>query len=202
MTDIMLDLETWGTRPGCALRSIGACVFKRDGDGTEPIKRVAPDLRIVEGTMADLTFYRNISRASCEAAGLVVDPDTEAWWAKQSQAAADALVDDQGDLTEVVGEFHNWFRAVGGEYLWCQGANFDEPIWVVVALAAGRSRVPWKFFNVRDTRTVYDLCGFDPRSQERSGEHHTALGDAQHQAKCVQRALSYQNSRIKLEQTK
>lgn len=27
MIHIMLDLETWGTRPGCDIRSIGACVF-------------------------------------------------------------------------------------------------------------------------------------------------------------------------------
>ena len=34
MSDVMLDLETWGTRPGCAIRSIGACVFNPNGEGT------------------------------------------------------------------------------------------------------------------------------------------------------------------------
>lgn len=61
MTAVMLDLETWGTAPGSALRSIGACTFI-------PATGETPQ-----------TFYRNITRASCEAVGLAVDPETVKW---------------------------------------------------------------------------------------------------------------------------
>ena len=33
--DVMVDLETWGTKPGCAIISIGAVSFGPDGLGEE-----------------------------------------------------------------------------------------------------------------------------------------------------------------------
>ena len=54
--DVMLDLETWGTMPGSALRSIGAITFDPYGnDG-----------------FVEASFYRNIDHVSCERAGLKV----------------------------------------------------------------------------------------------------------------------------------
>ena len=42
----MLDLETWGTKPGSAIRSIGAALFTLDGN--------------IGGT-----FYCNVDEQSC-----------------------------------------------------------------------------------------------------------------------------------------
>ena len=53
---VMLDLESWGTLPGSALRSIGATTFSPYGD-----------------CHTEKTFYANIDRESCECAGLVVN---------------------------------------------------------------------------------------------------------------------------------
>ncbi len=61
MNHLMLDLETWGTAPGSALRSIGAVFFDLDGKTGE-------------------TFYRNIDKQSCLDAGLKIDPATVSWW--------------------------------------------------------------------------------------------------------------------------
>jgi len=169
MKDVMFDLETFGKRPGCVVRSIGAVFFDmRGGLGHE--------------------LYRNIEPDSCKAVGLGLDPDTVEWWSKQPQPARDALLVDQQPLKRVVLEFANWFKAKGGERIWCQGATFDAPVWEAAALAVG-SQVPWKFWNVRDTRTLYDLYNFDPKSVARAGTYHNALDDAKHQARCVQAAV-------------
>lgn len=171
---VMLDLETWGTAPGCALRSIGACTF--DPYVTDGIPMFE------DGGMS--AFYANIDRQSCEDYGLTIDPKTEEWWARQSQAARDALLTDPQAVESVVVEFHAWWRRVGAQFVWSNGANFDEPIWCAVSRLMGLS-VPWKFWNVRDTRTIWDVAGIDPKNVPRDGVAHNAYADARHQAKCV-----------------
>lgn len=167
MSNVMLDLETWGTTPGSALRSIGACVFDMQGNIRE-------------------TFYRNITRASCEALGLTVDPETEQWWADQSAAAQEALVPDQRHLAEVLSDFLPWWDAVGGEYIWSHGANFDEPLLKAAYNVVGLD-APWKFWNVRCCRTVLALGNRRPKRE--GGTHHNALDDAKAQAIAVAAAL-------------
>ena len=50
---------------------------------------------------------------------------------------------------------------------------------------------PWKYWDVRDTRTIYELARFDLRSLKRSnGVHHNALDDAKHQVIGVQQSYS------------
>jgi hypothetical protein len=169
MQHIMLDLETFGTKPGCALRSIGAVAFDLDGTIGEE-------------------FYLNIDRQSCLDAGLTIDPDTLAWWERQSPEAQAALLVDPHPLAGVVAGFHAWFKQQGGVFVWSHGGNFDEPIWCAAALAVG-VRVPWKFWNARCTRTAYHLTDFDPRSIPRQGTYHNARDDARYQARCVIEAL-------------
>lgn len=168
----MFDLETFGTQPGSVIRSIGAVYF--DPQGAEAPRH--------------LTFYANIDRKSCEDAGLTVDPETEAWWAKQSPEAQKALLQNCRPLAEVAREFHDWFNRHIGWQIWCQGANFDAVLWEAAVRAVGLS-APWKFYNVRDTRTVYEAFGFDTKSVQRIGTYHNALDDARHQAVCVQKAF-------------
>ncbi len=174
---VMLDLETWGTAPGSALRSIGAVTFnpRDDEDQRE--------------------FYANIERESCEAAGLKVDPATVVWWERQSIAAQDALFTDPRPLRAVAVEFCEWWSRSVATFLWSNGANFDEVLWRVACEAVG-VRVPWKYWNVRDTRTIWDAAGVNPRMIPRSGTAHNALADARHQAQCV--TLAYRKLGLSL----
>ncbi len=174
----MLDLETWGTRPGCAIRSVGAVMFDPHTDeiGAE--------------------FYANVSDVSCREAKLHVDPDTAAWWARQTKQAQDALLTTPLTLTEVATAFDDWWRKNRGMFVWSHGANFDEPIWSAACHAIKR-KVPWKFWDSRCTRTVYDVTGFNDKAVRRSGTYHNALDDAKHQALCVQRAYAKNNGRTK-----
>ena len=168
MRSVMLDLETWGTRPGSALRSIGAVAFEADG-------KIGTD------------FYMNIAEISCRDVGLEFDPDTIAWWDKQSQQARDALEVDQQPLNLVVGAFHEWFLAEDAIYVWSHGANFDEPLWTAAAHACGE-RVPWQYWNSRCTRTLFHLARLNIKTVPRAGDHHNALDDCRFQVECVHRA--------------
>jgi hypothetical protein len=165
----MLDIETFGTRPGSIIRSIGAAVF----DLTGPVGK---------------TFYVNVEPKSCLAAGLVIDPATEKGWAEQSAAAQKALLVHPLALKNALEAFSAWFRAQSAPIVWSQGANFDPPLLEAAYTAVGMS-APWKFYNVRDTRTVYHVFGFDTRDLVGVRTHHNALDDAIHQVALVAAAL-------------
>jgi len=157
---VMLDTETTGKRPGCPVLSIGAVVFTPDG---------------FQGG-----FYEKIMLESCHALGLVSDQSTLDWWAEQSEEARkEAFEGATLTVTEVLDRLDAWFPTTGASSLWCHGASFDAPILDAIYDKLGRT-APWKFWNVRDTRTLYDLSGIQP--DRTNGTHHHALHDAQNQA--------------------
>jgi hypothetical protein len=169
MKNVMLDIETFGTLPGSVIRSIGAVTFDLAGKVGE-------------------TFYVNIDKQSCLAAGLVVDAKAEEWWSQQSAAARKAFDNDPKPLHTALLNFRTWFLARNAPFVWSQGANFDPPLLEAAYTASGIG-LPWKFYNVRDTRTVYDLFGFDTRDIVRKRIHHNALDDTLHQVELVAAAL-------------
>lgn len=167
---VMLDLETFGTQPGCVIRSIGACVFDPHGDGYRQ------------------SFYFNIDHQSCVDAWLTVNPDTEKWWNKQSIEAQNALLVDPKPLLTVATAFREWWFAVKAVKVWAQGSNFDPALWEEASRRVG-VKIPWQLWNTRDTRTVYDVNDFNDKSLSRNGTYHNALDDCIHQVRCVQTAL-------------
>lgn len=174
LADVMVDTETAGTTPGSAILSIGAVMFGPAGLGEE--------------------FYAPISLASCTAVGLTIDPSTITWWMKQSDAArAAAFRDDAEPLPAVLEQFTVWFNLVEAERPWAQGANFDPPLLEAAYRACGMTP-PWKYWAVRDTRTLYELA--DVKVDRARGTHHHALDDARAQAEAAVVALQrLQNSR-------
>lgn len=165
----MHDLETLGVRPGSIIRSLGAVVFNpKTGDlGGE--------------------FYANITRDSCERAGLTFDQSTVDWWEKQSDAAKAALTISPQPLIEVLHDFFTWWNVNGGEFIWSHGASFDNVLLASAYRAVG-VEPPWKFWNERCCRTVLAL-GNRRIDTTRQGDHHNALDDAKSQAKAVAAAL-------------
>lgn len=171
MTHIMVDLETFGTKPGSVIRSLGACAFELEGD--KPLEH---------------PFYENIDHHSCLDAKLTVDRDTELWWQQQSQEAQDALTRDAKPLKRVLQAFTRFWTTQYGEFIWSHGAGFDIILLEAAYRVVGLTH-PWKFYNARDTRTTFHLQGFDPKSVLFVGVKHNALDDATHQVKCIQQAL-------------
>jgi len=167
MSDVMLDSETLGTTPGSAILSIGAVMFGPAGLGE--------------------TFYSAIDLASCTAVGLTIDPATVQWWMRQSdEARAAAFPDDAAPHTQVLLAFQAWVVSQEARYPWCHGAGFDVPLLDAAYKACGLTS-PWEFWNVRDTRTLYDVAGV--KVDRKAGTHHHALDDAINQAEAASRAL-------------
>lgn len=173
---IMVDLETWGTAPGSDLRSIGAIVF-------DPIA----------GTLGP-TFYANVRNGGDY--GLARDPDTEKWWADQSQAAQSVLEADQLDIRLGLARFADWWieqqggPATRDSYarFWANGPHFDFVLLEAAyrAVYGGGSyqeMVPWIYRAPRDCKTAWDMAGGVDLPFE--GVQHNALDDARHQALCV-----------------
>lgn len=165
----MLDLETWGTRPGCSIRSIGAVIFDpwQTGLGAE--------------------FYANVDGESCASAGLRIETGTAEWWETQSPEAKLHLRDNPQPLREALAQFSSFWRMNSATFVWGHGASFDPPILEACFRAVG-APVPWKFWDIRDTRTLFDLANMSLKDLPRAGTHHNALDDAKHQALVVQAA--------------
>lgn len=174
MQDVMVDLETWGTKPGCAARSLGAVFFNPD-----------------TGELGN-EFYATITDTSCKKLKLTRDQGTVDWWAKPENALANKqLSEGQLPIEEVIERFTKFWRGGRGMWFWGQGANFDEPILGHIYDALGIKR-PWDFYRAQDTRTVYRMAermtDFSMFSLKRKGTYHNALDDCKHQVLCVSTA--------------
>lgn len=210
MTHIMLDLETWGNRPGMDLRSIGACVFdpitgtvaSRNSPGTfyvavdnpalphnewwdkAPPAMSQPYYRKADGSVwhwDDVSSYRKYN--------LQRDPSTVKWWGDQS-AEAQAAFNDPMDLMDGLTLFTEWYLTMGGTHIWGHGAHYDVPILAAAYHAVtGGYGEPWHYRAPRDTRTAFDMAGIQDHSAHlaahNTGTHHHALDDALCQAAAV-----------------
>jgi len=174
LDNAMIDTETLGTKPGAAILSIGAVMFDQYGLGG--------------------TFYAPVLLESCISVGLTIDPATVTWWMRQSdEARAAAFRDDAAPLWKVLGDFYDWFNANRAKHPWCHGATFDAPILEAAFKACGLA-APWAYWNVRDTRTLYDLAGV--KVDRAAGTHHNALDDAINQAKAAAQAMRILQARV------
>lgn len=163
----MCDLETLGTRPGCVVL---AAAFVRFSDGAHASV--------------------NISVPDQQNLGLEIDPATQAWWSNQDAAALALATQNPVPLVSALDYITTWLEwaAAGGDWLiWCHGATFDCPILAELYRRVGRE-APWKFWNIRDTRTLYDLAGVDLKAFAVPPPH-VALNDAIGQTNAANEAL-------------
>jgi len=172
----MLDLETLGTRPGCAILSIGAIAFDPQSQTLGP------------------SFYTIIGRRSCREAGLHEDRGTLEWWNRQTPEAQTVLVDAYSfatpTLTDALGQFSAFMQPFSSQTrVWGCGADFDNAILAHVYAVVGVP-LPWRYTNNRCYRTLKNLV--PAREQrKRHGVHHNALDDARHQATHAMECLAY-----------
>lgn len=160
---VMIDLETYGTRPGCPVISIGAVAFGPNGITSE--------------------FHRAISIGHQLAAGLAPDPATVRWWARQSAEARAIFAEATEPPETTLSAFKQWLLAVGNpdqNRIWGNGAGFDQPILTALYETFER-RAPWEFYNERCFRTLKSLHR-DISAPEKPRVKHNALEDARAQA--------------------
>lgn len=167
----MIDIESLDTSPNCVILTIGAVTFNPKGTGVVDRLELRPT--IDEQTEK---FNRSISEG------------TLAWWSSQSPEAIEEAMGDQNrqsfkECMELLYKFCWNRRAV-----WSNGAGFD----IVVMESAWRNldmQIPWPYYTVRDTRTLYDIAGVSLRDKKYNTKTtHKAIEDAEHQALVVQDA--------------
>lgn len=171
MEDVMIDLETLGVKPNAVILTIGAIKFNRNGP-QKPLEELS-------------TFYKRIKIQSCLSVGLQTCKETIKWWTTQDKEVRLEAFDgdDKITLQEMLTEFTEWFGNKNTK-IWSHGDDFDCVI-LASAFRACNMEVPWKFWNTRDTRTLFDIANFSLKSIPNPKLHH-ALYDAYHQVLGVQ----------------
>lgn len=169
MHDIMVDIETVGTRPGSVILSLGAVVIN------------------YEDHMLGEEFYTVINMEDQIQRGLTMDYGTMVWWSQQEPAAQEVLhrAQDLGahNLVHALSDFYDFcYRAFGSKpgNVWGNGANFDNVL-LAEAYRVSRVHTPWKFHQDRCFRTLKNLYP-DVEAAPFDGVRHNALADARHQA--------------------
>ncbi len=169
----MIDIETLGTNPNSCILTIGAIKFDRNKD--------ISDLKNCE------TFYCRIDKDSCLSIGLDIDNDTLEWWKKQSkQSRYEALENtDRIKIKDALIELKKFIK--NSKYIWANSPNFDCII-LENAFKKCEIEIPWKFWILRDCRTVYDIGNTNLKSFIKETCHHSLI-DCHNQILCLQKAL-------------
>lgn len=170
---MMIDIETYSTKSNAVIRTIGVVLFNMKGD-------------------TEILMHKGISIESCLMAGLEIDQDTVNFWRKQPREYRSKLQAMGEDTLEtVLHELRTISQGIGEQgigtewWVWSHGSNFD--IVILENAYKGIGQMPWwKYSNVRDTRTLFDLA--DYKYIAKGG--HDALEDAIRQAEAV--AYAYQ----------
>ena len=162
----MLDLESLGTRPDCAILTLGAVKFSPyvlDDFGESLYLRIDVDEQL--------------------ALGREVQEDTLQWWMKQAEDVREEAL-GEGDRVSLESMYKQLNRfVVGVTNIWCQGPAFDIVILENIYRQCGWP-TPWQFWQIRDSRTLFGVHG-DPREKGKVGLHN-ALEDCVSQAQGVQ----------------
>lgn len=174
---VMVDLESLGTKPNSLMLTIGAVRFNPWNDDSKT------NLDNMD------TFYRRISIESFEGLDHNIDNDTLDWWNKQSNDVREEAFaeDNRHGIIDALADFHKWNG--GLDAIWANGSGFDLNILEHFSRELKRG-VAWKYWQVRDARTIYSLA---PQIERPKALAHNALWDCWSQVVGLQRVLKHLN---------
>jgi len=132
---VMIDIETYDTKPTAVILSIGACLIGN----------------------SSICFYAEIDVATqFERTASIA---TKEWWAQQQNPP----IYGAAPLYHALDGLALWIKTntEGEPIIWCKGTDFDTAI-LANAFNQLYIPVPWKYNNVRDCRTVYKVTGHTP----------------------------------------
>lgn len=171
MADLMIDIETVGTGPEACVLTIAAQSF-------DPFVRGYYDQQYYARVDIDSQPDRNIEQGTID------------WWATQPAAARDEAFaeHDRIPLKQALEELGRmiWHS----KRIWANGPTFDMNILEHAYKSLGLV-LPWKYYLVRDARTVYSLC---PNLNKYPASHH-ALEDCRRQIDLLHDSLESLNIR-------
>lgn len=180
--DLMLDLETLGTRPDAAIIQIGAVFFEPRHGG-----KILND----KGFNKHVIYQDGIGS---------VDHGTLGFWLTEKSAAqmGENLENKADFLQNVLQAFVKFPKeALGIDWdgigdVWASPDHFDLPILKSAFVKTGGD-VPWNRRNTMDARTLFKLVGGRPEIDWTGMTYHDAFDDAVGQAMQVQKALGILN---------
>ena len=165
----MIDIETIGVAPGATILTIAAQSFDPLGTG-----------------YYNQQYYARITLESQE--NRTIDQSTLDWWATQPATARDEAFCEEGriDLDLALDSLGKliWHS----NFIWCQGPTFDCTI-LEHAYKSYNKPIPWQYYKVRDSRTVFSLWPGLPKPPV---SHH-ALEDCRRQIALLQTTLKHFN---------
>lgn len=188
--DIMIDIETLGTKPGCVVLSVGAVAFN-------PLEKYDEGFKY----SADNIFYQNFTIFDQLIAGLIIEPKTIDWWKDQTSEAQQAIMPDQINLRDGLFRLITWFGNLKGNRgkVWANSPDFDLSILEAATIAVASGIMPWTFRDKADLRTIKHVAQLKLKPGDeivypgRIGIHHNALDDCFNQIAIVQTCMEFIN---------
>jgi hypothetical protein len=166
---LMIDLEGLATGPDTTILTIAAQAFDPFGTG-----------------YYDRHYYARVTLESQE--NRSIDNSTIEWWATQPEHAREEAFGEQDriPLDQALDELGKliWHSKL----IWSQGPTYDMNI-LEHAYKSYNKPLPWKYYMVRDSRTVFSLW---PEQPIPPTSHH-ALEDCRRQIGMLQNTLKYLN---------
>lgn len=169
MADLMIDLEGLATGPDTCILTIAAQSFDPFGQG-----------HFGKSYYARVTLESQPDRA--------IDQGTIEWWATQPAIVRDEAFNEQDriPLDQALDELGKLIW--NSTRIWAQGPTYDMNI-LEHAYKSYNKPLPWKYYMVRDSRTVFSLWPDQPIPPT---SHH-ALEDCRRQIGMLQNTLKYLN---------
>lgn len=180
---LMIDIEALGKNADSVILTIGAQIFDPSptvvGWIQDPIYDKVSDTHI--------TPYLNLRvdvDSQVDKWGRTVDPETVAWWSKQAPEAVEEALGEEGriPLEDALDQLIRlaWLCKA----TWSKGPLYDI-VMLENAMCQTKRKIPWKFWEIRDARTVYSLCpGLDTKLNG-----HIAVDDCRNQIVLLQEAF-------------
>ena len=171
--EIMIDLETLGTKPDSVILSIAAVKFDAFDDYES--RAISPAELPTLNLLVDIDSQQDRT----------VDNSTLDWWSKQDPSVQQKVFCPDGRVSFVnaLDQLHRFVWNSGGR-IWAQGTHFDITILEHAYRSLDRP-YPWQYWQARDSRTVLDLVAVSLPNAT-----HDAVADCWRQIVGVQKALS------------
>ena len=165
----MIDLEGLATGPDTCILTIAAQSFDPFGQG-----------------YSGQSYYARVTLESQE--DRAIDQSTIEWWATQPAVVRDEAFTEQ-DRIPLDQALDGLGRLIWhSNRIWAQGPTYDMNILEHAYKSYGKA-LPWKYYMVRDSRTVFSLWPDQPIPP---ASHH-ALEDCRRQIGMLQRTLDHLN---------
>lgn len=165
----MIDIEGLATGPETTILTIAAQEF-------DPLQR----------DRFGRDYYVRVDLESQD--GRTIEQGTIDWWAQQPALVREEAFNehDRVSLAEALQGLHR--MAWHARRVWAQGPTYDMNI-LEHAYKSLQMPLPWRYYQVRDSRTLFSLC---PALERYPASHH-ALEDCQRQINLVWDAMESLN---------